>query len=85
MVDCNNRIELALSNAIHRQQLPETLDVRRAAISLHAYIDGILGQWLLVPNTFELFKEAESWVDTGLDMLRFSPALLIRGDIRKGV
>ena len=85
MVDCNNRIELALSNAIHRQQLPETLDVRRAAISLHAYIDGILGQWLLVPNTFELFKEAESWVDTGLDMLRFSPALRISGYIRGGV
>ena len=85
MVDCNSRIELALSNAIHRQQLPETLDVRRAAISLHAYIDGILGQWLLVPDSFDLFKDAESWVDTGLDMLRLSPALRICGDIREGV
>jgi len=85
MVDCNSRIELALTNAIHRQQLPVTLDVRRAAICLHAYIDGILGQWLLVPDSFELFKNAEFWVDTGLDMLRLSPTLRISANIREGV
>ena len=85
MLDCNSRIELALSNAIHRQQLPETLDVRRAAICLHAYIDGILGQWLLVPNSFDLYKHAQSWVDTGLDMLRTSPTLRNPGNIREGV
>ena len=85
MVDCNSRIELALTNAIHRQQLPVTLDVRRAAICLHAYIDGILWQWLLVPDSFELFKNAESWVDTGLDMLRLSPTLRISANIREGV
>ena len=85
MVDCNSRIELALSNAIHRQQLPENLDVRRAAICLHAYIDGILGQWLLVPDSFDLYTHAQSWVDTGLDMLRTSPALRNSGNIREGV
>ena len=79
MVDCNARIELALSNAVHRDQLPQALDVRRAAITLHAYIDGILGQWLLVPDTFELHKDAEYWVDTGLDMLRMSPTLRTSG------
>ncbi len=74
-VDCNGRIELALSNAIHREQLPKNLDARRAAIFLHAYIDGILGQWLLVPDSFELHKEAESWVDIGIEMLSLSPSL----------
>ena len=74
-VDCNSRIEVALNNAVHREQLPATLDTRRAAISLHAYIDGILGQWLLVPDSFALHKEAESWVDIGIEMLRLSPAL----------
>ncbi len=74
-VDCNSRIELALSNAIHREQLPKNLDARRAAICLHAYIDGILGQWLLVPDSFELHKEAESWVDIGIEMLSLSPGL----------
>jgi len=74
-VDCNSRIEEARNNAVHREQLPATLDTRRAAISLHAYIDGILGQWLLVPDSFALHKEAESWVDIGIEMLRLSPAL----------
>jgi len=74
-LECNVRIGLALSNAVKRGQLPENLDTARAAISLHAFIDGILYQWLLAPDSFELHAEAERWVDTGLDLLRFSPSL----------
>ena len=74
-LDCNVRIALALSNAVNRGQLPENLDMARAAISLHAYIDGILYQWLLAPDSFELHIDAERLVDTGLDMLRLSPSL----------
>ncbi|MHC8315772.1 efflux system transcriptional repressor EmhR [Pseudomonas sp. LB3P31] len=74
-LDCNVRIGLALRNAVNRGQLPENLDTERAAISLHAYIDGILYQWLLAPDSFELHTEAERWTDTGLDMLRYSPSL----------
>ena len=75
MVDCNSRIELTLNNAIHRNQLPNNLDARRAAICLHAYSDGILGQWLLVPDSFELHKEAEVWVDAGIEMISLSLSL----------
>ncbi|WP_322614556.1 efflux system transcriptional repressor EmhR [Pseudomonas sp. BIC9C] len=74
-LECNIRIGLALSNAVNRGQLPENLDTARAAIGLHAYIDGILYKWLLAPDSFELHTEAERWVDTGLDMLRLSPSL----------
>jgi TetR/AcrR family acrAB operon transcriptional repressor len=74
-LECNVRIGLALSNAVNRGQLPKNLDTARAAISLHAYIDGILYQWLLAPDSFELHVEAERWVDTGLDLLCFSPSL----------
>ncbi|QXI29833.1 efflux system transcriptional repressor EmhR [Pseudomonas vanderleydeniana] len=74
-LDCNAHIELALRNAVNRGQLPETLDTARAAISLHAWIDGVLYQWLLAPDSFDLNKDAERWVDTGLDMLRLSPSL----------
>jgi TetR/AcrR family acrAB operon transcriptional repressor len=69
------RIGLALSNAVNRGQLPDNLDTARAAISLHAYIDGILYQWLLAPDSFQLHTEAERWVDAALDMLRLSPSL----------
>jgi TetR/AcrR family acrAB operon transcriptional repressor len=74
-VDCNLRIEISLRNAINRQQLPAELDTVRAAIGLHAYIDGIIGQWLLIPESFDLGQEAERWVDVALDMLRLSPTL----------
>ncbi|UVJ43154.1 TetR family transcriptional regulator [Pseudomonas sp. LS1212] len=75
MLECNVRIELSLNNAVNRGQLPENLDTVRAAITLHAFIDGMLAQWLLVPDSFSLHEQAESWVDAGLDMLRLSPAL----------
>jgi TetR/AcrR family acrAB operon transcriptional repressor len=51
------------------------LNPQRGAICLHAYIHGILGQWLLVPESFSLQDDAERLVDGILDMLRFSPAL----------
>ena len=74
-LECNSRIALTLRNAVNRGQLPEDLDPARAAISIHAYIDGLLYQWLLASDSFELHAEAERWVDTGLDMLRWSPSL----------
>lgn len=74
-IDCNIRIALALTNAVNRGQLPENLDTARAAISLHAFIDGMLYQWLLAPDSFDLHADAERWVDIGLDMLRLSPSL----------
>lgn len=74
-VECNGRIDQSLRNAIQRKQLPATLDTARAAICLHAYIDGLLSQWLLVPESFSLQRDAELLVDSALDMLRESQAL----------
>ncbi|KIH84781.1 TetR family transcriptional regulator [Pseudomonas batumici] len=74
-VDCNVKIGLTLRNAVARGQLPGDLDPARAAIAIHAYIHGIIAQWLLVSDSFELQAEAERLVDTGLDMLRLSPGL----------
>ncbi|HEY0288474.1 MAG TPA: TetR family transcriptional regulator [Pseudomonas sp.] len=74
-LDCNERIALTLSNAVRQRQLPSDLNPVRGAICLHAYVHGVLGQWLLVPDSFSLYEDAEPLVDTVLDMLRFSPAL----------
>ena len=74
-LDANERIALALGNASRQGQLPSDLNPQRAAICLHAYIHGIIEQWLLVPDSFDLNERAESLVDAVLDMLRYSPAL----------
>jgi TetR/AcrR family transcriptional regulator, acrAB operon repressor len=71
----SGRIELSLSNAVRRGQLPAELHIPRAVICLHGYIDGIVAQWLLVPDSFNLVQEAAALVDAALDMLRLSPAL----------
>src|SRR5471032_3660521 len=74
-LECNLRIGLTLRNAVHRGQLPKNIDTTRGAVCMHAYINGLIGQWLLVPDSFQLHQEAERWVDAGLDMLRLSPSL----------
>ncbi|MGG5290683.1 TetR family transcriptional regulator [Pseudomonas shirazensis] len=75
IADCHQSIVLALGNAVRREQLPADLLVDHAAIAIFAYIDGLIGRWLLLPDSFDLLGNAERWVDTGLDMLRLSPAL----------
>ncbi|NWL78056.1 TetR family transcriptional regulator [Pseudomonas taiwanensis] len=76
--ECDERIAKALRNAVSRGQLPRDLDCRRAAVSVHAYMEGIQTNWLLVPNGYSLADEAESLVDSLMDMLTFSPALRVR-------
>jgi len=75
VLDCHKGIALALANAVRRGQLPGELDVERAAVAMFAYVDGLIGRWLLLPDSVDLLGDVEKWVDTGLDMLRLSPAL----------
>jgi TetR/AcrR family acrAB operon transcriptional repressor len=75
VLDCHKGITLALANAVRRGQLPAELDAERSAVAMFAYVDGLIGRWLLLPDSFDLLRDVEKWVDTGLDMLRLSPAL----------
>jgi TetR/AcrR family acrAB operon transcriptional repressor len=56
-------IERALRNAMRKGQLPRHLQARRAAVGLHAYVDGLIYNWLLDPRSFALDKDAEALVD----------------------
>jgi TetR/AcrR family acrAB operon transcriptional repressor len=66
--------ESAFRNALRKGQLPAALNVRRAAIGLHAYMDGLIYNWLLNPVSFPLAKEAEALVDQYLNGLKAAPA-----------
>jgi hypothetical protein len=67
-------MERALRNAVHKGQLSRHVDARRAALGLHAYVDGLIYDWLLDPDSFALGREAEALLDQYLDGLRGAPA-----------
>ncbi len=64
-----DHLERFCANAVARSQLPATIDCRRAAIGLHAYMTGLIANWLLAPESFELSTEAEALVDVYLASL----------------
>jgi TetR/AcrR family acrAB operon transcriptional repressor len=67
-------MERALRNAVRRGQLPPQVNARRAALGLHAYVDGLIYDWLLDPSCFSLGREAEALVDQYLDGLSVASA-----------
>ncbi len=50
-LECDQRIAKALSNAVNKGQLPSDLDCQRAAVCLHAYMEGIEANWLRCPTS----------------------------------
>jgi TetR/AcrR family transcriptional regulator, acrAB operon repressor len=74
--ECLNEIETGFVNAIRKGQLPPGVDARRAAISLHALIDGLIANWVLDPKYHPLAADAENIVDGflgGLAALKTPP------------
>lgn len=68
-------IERILENAIARGQLPADLDARLAAILFQASWRGLLSNWLISPESFDLAQDAERFVDACMDSLRQAPSL----------
>ena len=61
--DCLAEIERGFANAVGKGQLPVSVTPRRAAVGLHALIDGLLANWVLDPAYHRLATEAEMIVD----------------------
>ena len=74
-LECDERIEKSLRNAVSKAQLPADLDCRRATLCLHGYVHGLQANWLLAPGGDSLAEQAESFVDVLFYMLRCSHAL----------
>lgn len=74
-------IELTLRNAVARGQLPESLDTRLAALQFHASWRGLLSNWLISPESFDLAQNAEKFVDACMDILRLAPSLRCSGRV----
>ncbi len=42
---------------------------------MRSYLSGLMENWLLAPNAFDLRKEARAYVETLLEMYQFCPSL----------
>ncbi|MCP1116579.1 TetR family transcriptional regulator [Robbsia andropogonis] len=69
-------LQRAIANAIAKGQLPNTLDTTFAANFLHSLILGALTDHVAGYSTCTLLNDAQRLIDSFLDMLRCSPALL---------
>lgn len=70
LLECSRRVEQALLSAVDHGQLPQDLDAHRAALALHAYISGIISNWLFFPQGFDLAADAELYADAGISMVK---------------
>ncbi|MBV7405401.1 multidrug efflux transporter transcriptional repressor AcrR [Enterobacter sp. ENT03] len=70
-----DRIELTLKRCMQSNRLPANLLTRRAAILMRSYISGIMENWLLAPQSFDLKKEARDYVTILLEMFQFCPTM----------
>jgi TetR/AcrR family acrAB operon transcriptional repressor len=69
-------IERALRNAMRKGQLPRHLqDADVPQVGLHAYVDGLIYNWLLDPRSFALDQDADALVDQYLRGLKSVPAV----------
>ncbi|TCS36847.1 TetR family transcriptional regulator [Paucimonas lemoignei] len=68
-------IERTLKNAVAHGQLSPDLDTKLAAILFHASWRGLLSNWLISPESFDLARDAQRLVDACMDSLQQAPSL----------
>ena len=64
--ECMGDLDRLLALAVERGQLPAGTSVRLAAIGLHALIDGLMHNWLLNPESFDLEAVGAQALETHL-------------------
>jgi TetR/AcrR family acrAB operon transcriptional repressor len=67
-------IERNLQLAIERGQIPPETHLRRAAIGLFSYIDGLIINWSMEPDSYSLAEQAGALIDIYLAGLRSAAA-----------
>ncbi len=72
-------IESNLKLAIKRGQIPADTDIDRAAIGLFSYIDGLIVNWSMEPDSYALAIQAGALIDIYLDGLRRNVATSAAG------
>jgi TetR/AcrR family transcriptional regulator, acrAB operon repressor len=71
--ECHGRAEALLRQAVKMGQLPPDTDTTLAMRALHGYIVGLMHEWLLTPEAYDLAQHAEPLIEIMIAGLRVSP------------
>ncbi|RPH24733.1 DNA-binding transcriptional repressor AcrR [Buttiauxella warmboldiae] len=71
----NERIESSLQRCIDAEVLPKNLRLSLAVTLLRSYITGLIENWLVAPDSFDLDGQAEDYVAILLEMFQNCPTL----------
>ena len=66
----NRSVQTVLRNAIDRGQLSPDLDVRLGTIAVVSFIHGLIANWVLTPDMFDIKGDAPALIEGLLQMLR---------------
>lgn len=77
---CLSHVEMGVKLAVKRGQLSGRVSSRVAAVGMHALIDGLIQNWMLDPEAFDLVKVGRQTLDAylvglGASVLVKAPAL----------
>lgn len=72
--ECLDTIESGFRACVETGRLPRTLDPRVAAVGAMSLVSGLIANWVLDPESFELRKHAETLVDFYFRGLEAAPA-----------
>ncbi len=61
--ECLSQVQAILQEAVNQGMLPAQTDTWIAMQTLHAYLMGIIHEWLVDPNAYDLEKHAEGMID----------------------
>ena len=70
---CLQQVERVLQQAVHKGELPQDTDTALATQALHAYIAGLMHEWVLDPGSYDLGTAAPALIDVLLAGLRAAP------------
>jgi TetR/AcrR family acrAB operon transcriptional repressor len=73
--ECLSQMEAILQDAVAQGKLPASTDTWIAMQAIHAYLIGLIHEWLIEPNAYDLEKQAESMIDMFLTGLITRPPL----------
>ena len=72
--NCLRHMERGFRNAARRGLLAPSVNVRLAAVGLHALVDGLIVNWVLDPAYLPLGRDAIALVDVYLNSVKAVPA-----------